>query len=80
MLPDWLASWVGQLQGWLFQTLVLPLVEWAGLSVYVDDAFDGTETLLLGALEVAALAAVLVPLQRLMPAERHDEAVSSAAG
>ena len=76
MLPDWLASWIGQLQGWLFQTLVLPFIEWAGLSIYVDDAFDGTEMLLLGALEVVALAAVLVPLQRLMPLERPDHAVS----
>jgi len=76
VLPDWLASWIGQLQGWLFQTLALPFIERAGLSIYVDDAFDGTETLLLGALEVAALAAVLVPLQRLMPLERPDHAVS----
>ena len=34
MLPDWLASWIGQLQGWLFQTLVLPFIEWAGLNGY----------------------------------------------
>jgi hypothetical protein len=43
MLPEPLAGWLGALQGWLFQALVLPVIQWAGLTMYTEDAFNGTE-------------------------------------
>jgi sterol desaturase/sphingolipid hydroxylase (fatty acid hydroxylase superfamily) len=70
MLPDPLASWVGELQGWLFQALILPMVQAAGLALYTEDAFNATENFLYGVLEVAVLAAILLPLERRFPVEK----------
>ncbi len=70
MLPEPLAGWLGALQGGLFQALVLPFVQWAGLASYTEDAFNATEDFLYGALEIALLAAILLPLERRFPAER----------
>lgn len=70
MLPDPFAGWFGALQGALFQSLVLPLLQVAGLAMYTEDAFNATEDLLWGAIEVLLLVAVLVPLERRFPAER----------
>jgi sterol desaturase/sphingolipid hydroxylase (fatty acid hydroxylase superfamily) len=70
VLPDPFAGWFGALQGALFQSLVLPLLQVAGLAMYTEDAFNATEDLLWGAGEVLLLVAVLVPLERRFPAER----------
>ena len=70
MLFDLCRQWFGELHGWLFQGFVLPFVQWSGLSVYTEDAFDGTEEFLFGALQVLLLAAVLIPLERRFPRER----------
>ena len=67
---DLCRQWFGELHGWLFQGFVLPFVQWSGLSVYTEDAFDGTEEFLFGALQVLLLAAVLIPLERRFPRER----------
>lgn len=69
MLPEPLAGWIGALQGWLFQALVLPVIQWAGLTMYTEDAFNGTEDMIYGALEIAILVAVLLPLERRFPLE-----------
>lgn len=68
-MPDWLAGFVGALQGSVFEHAVLPALAWAGLLQYTEDAFNGTEDVVLGALELAVLVAVLVPLERLRPYE-----------
>jgi sterol desaturase/sphingolipid hydroxylase (fatty acid hydroxylase superfamily) len=70
MLPEPFAGWFGAVQGWLFQALVLPLLQIAGLATYTEDAFNGTEDFLYGALEIAVLVAILLPLERRFPAER----------
>ena len=70
MLFDLCRQWFGEVHGWLFQSVVLPIVQWSGLSVYTEDAFDGTEEFLFGALQVLLLAAVLMPLERRFPRER----------
>jgi sterol desaturase/sphingolipid hydroxylase (fatty acid hydroxylase superfamily) len=67
---DTLRHWLGEAQGALFQGVVLPVIQWTGLAVYTEDAFDGTEEFLLGALEILLLMAVLVPLERWFPRER----------
>ncbi len=72
MLPEPLAGWIGALQGWLFQALVLPVIQWAGLTMYTEDAFNGTEDVLYGALEIAILVAVLLPLERRFPLDRFE--------
>lgn len=70
MLPEPFAGWIGALQGWLFQALVLPVIQWAGLAMFTEDAFNGTEDVIYGALEIAILVAVLLPLERRFPVER----------
>jgi sterol desaturase/sphingolipid hydroxylase (fatty acid hydroxylase superfamily) len=69
-MPEPIASVVGALQGWLFQALVLPTLAWAGVLQYTEDAFNGTEEFVLGALEIALLMALLLPLERFLPYER----------
>jgi sterol desaturase/sphingolipid hydroxylase (fatty acid hydroxylase superfamily) len=71
-VPESLASLIGTVQGWLFQSVVLPLLAWAGALQYAEDAFNGTEEFVLGALEIGLLAAILLPLERLRPYERGD--------
>jgi sterol desaturase/sphingolipid hydroxylase (fatty acid hydroxylase superfamily) len=70
-LPEPIASIVGSLQGWLFQAVVLPLLAALGALRYTEDAFNGTEEFVLGAIEIALLMAVLLPLERLRPYERR---------
>ena len=70
MLPEPFAGWFGALQGALFQALVLPLLQFAGLTMYTEDAFNATEDLLWASLEVALLVAILLPLERRFPVER----------
>jgi len=69
-VPGPVATFVGEMQGWLFQTLVLPTLAALGALQYTEDAFNGTEEFVLGALEVAILILVLAPLERLIPYER----------
>ena len=55
----------------LFELAVIPMLSVLGLEAFIEDAFDFTEWFLIGILEVAFLAAVLLPLERLFPAERR---------
>lgn len=70
-MPEPVASFVGALQGWLFQTLVLPALAALGALRFTEDAFNGTEEFVLGVLEIALLVAILLPLERLLPYERR---------
>lgn len=69
-MPEPIASFVGTVQGWLFQAVVLPVLVWAGALQYTEDAFNGTEEFVLGALEIVVLLAILLPLERFLPYER----------
>ncbi|SHN17240.1 Sterol desaturase/sphingolipid hydroxylase, fatty acid hydroxylase superfamily [Duganella sacchari] len=65
-----LSDWLGIAQGWLFETVVQPLVFQLGLGEFVEDAFEGTEWLLIGVLELALLFLVLRPLEAMLPAQQ----------
>jgi sterol desaturase/sphingolipid hydroxylase (fatty acid hydroxylase superfamily) len=54
---------------WVFETWVEPVVHWAGFATHMERAFDATEYVLLGVLEVAFIATVLVALERWRPVE-----------
>ena len=54
---------------WLFETLVQPVMFALGASVYLEDAFDATMWLLIGALELTFLLVVVGALQRWRPVE-----------
>jgi sterol desaturase/sphingolipid hydroxylase (fatty acid hydroxylase superfamily) len=57
------------LQQWLFETLVQPLVFALGLGNRLEDAFSGTGWLLVGLIQLAVIVAVIVPMQRWRPVE-----------
>lgn len=69
---DFLVSLFADVQVWLFESVVLPLLSAAGLRAHMEDAFTFTEWFLIGVVEVALLAAVLLPLERFFPAERRE--------
>jgi sterol desaturase/sphingolipid hydroxylase (fatty acid hydroxylase superfamily) len=66
----WLDSLVLVLQQGLYEGLVQPLLFSAGLMAYSEEIYDFTEWFVLGAIEVAVLAAVLIPLERRYSVER----------
>ncbi|MGI9024584.1 MAG: sterol desaturase family protein [Burkholderiaceae bacterium] len=72
-----IATFIGQVfnaaQGWLFQSVVEPLLfRYDGAGV-LEQAYDGTGFFLLGVLQVAILYAVLRPLEAWIPAERWND-------
>ena len=66
---DALSGWFDTLFAWLFSTVVQPALYYLGLMNYWDEAYTGTETLMLGFIEIALLCVIVLPLQRLIPAE-----------
>ena len=66
---DWLTSLFDAAQSGLFEQLVQPVLYALGLSVYAEDAFDGTAWFLYGAFEIALLFAILRPLESWRPVE-----------
>jgi sterol desaturase/sphingolipid hydroxylase (fatty acid hydroxylase superfamily) len=68
------SDWLGLAQGWMFETLIQPLVFQLGFGEHVEDAFEGTEWLLIGMLELALLFLVLRPLESLIPAQKITDA------
>ncbi|MRX11085.1 fatty acid hydroxylase [Pseudoduganella sp. FT25W] len=69
-MTETLSDWLGVAQGWLFETVIQPLVFQLGFGAFVEDAFEGTEWLLIGMLELALLFLVLRPLEALIPAQQ----------
>ena len=75
---DALASFVTEqfaaLHGHVFESGVLPVLHELGLGGYAEQAFDGTEFFLIGAIEVTMLAVVFGLLEKWYPAEvQNDE-------
>ncbi|MFX5776782.1 hypothetical protein ABTE06_21015, partial [Acinetobacter baumannii] len=54
-------------QGWLFETLVQPLVFFIGMGDFVEEAFTGTEFVLVGICELVILFLILRPLESAIP-------------
>jgi sterol desaturase/sphingolipid hydroxylase (fatty acid hydroxylase superfamily) len=69
-----------QAHAWLFETVVSPALYALGLSIYQERAFDATEYVLLGAIEITFIAIVLQALERWKPvetAQTHPASFSS---
>ncbi|VTU32181.1 sterol desaturase family protein [Variovorax sp. RA8] len=66
---DWMTDIFANVQQWLFEAAVQPLVYAVGLGGWVEDAFDGTGWLLVGLIQIGVLVALIGPLQRWRPAE-----------
>jgi len=60
----------GQVQQWLFEAVVQPLVFEAGMGNLLEDAYTATGWLLVGLIQMLVLLAVIGPLQRWRPVER----------
>ena len=63
----------GVVQGWLFQTLVEPTLYAIGQGGILEQAYDGTEFFLLGALQIVLVYLILRPLEAWRPAERWND-------
>jgi len=66
---DTVSAWVGELEGTLFQNVVLPLVYHLGLGGYAEDAYTATEWLLVGLVQIGVMVLILGPLERWRPVE-----------
>ncbi len=59
-----------EIQGWVFQGVVLPALYALGLAEFADDVYDSMEVFVLGAATIVVALAVLAPLERWRPVER----------
>jgi len=64
---DTLIDAFGQVQQWLYETAVQPVVFALGGGSILEDAFNATGWLLVGLLQIAVMLAVIGPLQRWRP-------------
>ncbi len=67
---QFLADGFGTAQGWLFETLIQPLVFHLGFGEFIEEAFEGTEWLLTGICELLLLFLVLRPMEALIPVQQ----------
>jgi sterol desaturase/sphingolipid hydroxylase (fatty acid hydroxylase superfamily) len=58
----------------IFETFVLPIVRATDQSAFTSEAFDGTETFLIGVIEIALLYCLIRPLEKWRPAETIEHA------
>lgn len=66
---NWLNLWVGQVEATVFQDVILPVVYNLGFGGYAEDAFTGTEWLLMGVVQIIVMVLILGPLEKLRPVE-----------
>ena len=67
------SDWLGVAQGWLFETVIQPLVFQLGFGEFIEEAFEGTEWLLIGVLELLLLFLVLRPLEAKIPVHKFTD-------
>ena len=78
-LSTFITEQFAALHGHVFESGVLPIVHALGLGGYAEQAFDGTEFFLIGAIEITVLAVVLGAVEKLRPVEAQiGEAATSA--
>ena len=68
-----ISDWFGAAQGWLFETVIQPLVFQLGFGEYIEEAFEGTEWLMIGVLELFLLFLVLRPMEALIPVHKFND-------
>lgn len=65
-----IADAFGQVQGWLFERAVQPILFFLGLTHYAEIGFDAIEAAMLGVSQIALLYLFLRPLEASFPAEQ----------
>ncbi|MDH4479554.1 MAG: sterol desaturase family protein [Rhodoferax sp.] len=66
---DTLIELFAQTQGWLFESLVQPLMFAMGMGGFLDQGYAGTGWFLVGLLQLAVILLVIGPLERWRPVE-----------
>ncbi len=66
---DFLANIFSDVQAWLFELVVQPVMFNLGMGNLLDDGYDATGWLLVGLIQLAVLVAIIGPLQRWRPVE-----------
>lgn len=66
-----LVEWFSDAHGWLFQSVVQPLLFALDLGEVVEEAFDGTEWFMIGLLELMLIFLILRPLEAWIPVKRN---------
>jgi len=66
---DFLVQLFGQVQQWLFEAVVQPLLFALGGGSILEDGYNATGWLLVGLLQIAVLVAVIGPLERWRPVQ-----------
>lgn len=70
---QFLLDLLGQAQGWLFESAIQPLLYITGMGDITEEAFEGTEWLLIGLAELALLFLVLRPLEAAIPVHQFTD-------
>ena len=60
-------------QAWAFETFVSPLLYAADLMEWYEPAFNAVEFVMLGIVQIAVIALVMRPIERLWGAEKGEE-------
>ena len=66
---QWIQNLFEQAQGWVFQSVVQPILYSFGQGGMLEDAYVATGWLLVGLIQIAVMLAIIGPLQRWRPAE-----------
>ena len=66
---DWLSNGFDAAQQWLFESVLQPLMFSFGLASQLESGYEAAGWLLVGLLQLAVIAGVIGPLQRLKPVE-----------
>ncbi len=68
-MTDWFVDTFAVAQLWLFELVLQPIMLAAGLAGVLEEGFNAAGWLLVGLLQLAVIACVFVPLQRLLPVQ-----------
>jgi sterol desaturase/sphingolipid hydroxylase (fatty acid hydroxylase superfamily) len=66
---DWLSNSFSAAQQWIFESLLQPVMLGLGLAGVLEEGYTGAGWLLIGLIQIAIIAVVIVPLQRWRPVE-----------
>lgn len=72
-LTQWAVDAFAAVQGWIFMTLVQPVLFRLDGAGIMEQAYDGTEFFLLGVLQITVLYLILRPLEAWRPAEHWTD-------
>ncbi len=65
----WFTDLFANVQEWLFNTVLQPLLFSMGMANFLEDGYEATAWLLVGVLQIIVLLAIIGPLQRWRPVE-----------